>query len=129
MGNDACVCKDTCPGSDSLEWKLRELEGLVRIRGIISGGSYGVYLSADPETLNGEVTRDDPGDETDDIGPLARWFSKAIKKWGSFQRWFSYKMNLQYRSHSQMMMRPLGQCLTEDFFYANIQGNHCRAKD
>jgi hypothetical protein len=75
MGNDACVCKDTFPGSDSLEWKLE-----VRIRGIISGGSYGVYLSADPETLKGEVTRDDPGDETDDIGPLARRFSKAIKK-------------------------------------------------
>ena len=88
MGND-CVCKDTCPGSDSLEWKLWELEGLlVRSRGKISGGSYGVYLSADPEALKGEVTRDDPGDETDDFGPLTRWFSKAIKKCGSYQRWF-----------------------------------------
>jgi hypothetical protein len=69
-GNDACACKDTCSGSDSLEWKLWELEGLlVRIRGIISGGSYGVYLSVDPEALKGEVvTRDDPGD----IGLLAR---------------------------------------------------------
>ena len=89
IGNDVCV-KDTCPGSDSFEWKLWELEGLiVRSRGIISGGSYGVYLSADPEALKGEVTRDNPGDETDDIGPLARWFSKAIKKCGSYQRWFS----------------------------------------
>ena len=87
-GNNACVCKDTCPGSESLEWKLWELEGLlVRSRGIISGGSYGVYLSADPEALKGEVTRDDLGDETDDdIGPLARWFCKAIKKCGSYQR-------------------------------------------
>ena len=27
-----------------------------------------------------------------------------------------------------MMMRPLGQCLTVNLFYANIQGNHYRAK-
>jgi hypothetical protein len=88
MGNDVRV-KDTCPESDSLEWKLWELEGLlVRSRGIISGVSYGVYLSADPEALKGEVTRDDPGDKTDDIGSLARWFSKATKKCGSYQRWF-----------------------------------------
>ena len=83
MGNVACVC---CPGSDSLEWKLWELEGLlVRSRGIISGGSYGVYLSADPEALKGEVTRDDPGVDTGDFSPLARRFSKAIKKCGSYR--------------------------------------------
>ena len=108
MGNDACVCRDTCPGSDSLEWKLWELEGLVvRSRGTISGGSYGVYFSADPEALKGDVTRDDTGVETDDLGPSVPWLSKAIKKCGSYQQWFSY-WNLLYRSHSQTMMRLLG---------------------
>ena len=85
MGNDACTCRDPCPGSESLEWKLWELEGLlVRSRGIISGGSYGVYLSAGPEALKGEVTRDEPGVDNGDFNPFTRRFSKAIKKCGSY---------------------------------------------
>ena len=76
-----------------------ELEGLlVRNRGIISGGSYGVYMSADPDPRKGEATHDVPEVDTGNLGPLARRFSKAIKKCGSYQRRFRHWKILQYRS-------------------------------
>lgn len=32
-------------------------------------------------------------------------------------------------TYSQMMMEPHGQCLRVNLCYANIQGNHCHAKE